>query len=256
MSDYVPPPPPPAPHPAPAPLRAPMSGEAITAFVLSLVLGLVALFSGYWLVALVPIALGIHMLMRGKGGRLRGQGFAITAIVLGVLGALMGYGAVVTYNTLYEEIGEGALSALADEEGRTADGEGDIFTEWWLREDAAASGVAQMLRQRHASVVERFGAFTGKVEAGSTFGPLPLWSSPDVRAADEIAGPLGADSAPPTALMRALWVRAHYERGVLDVALVTTERPEEFEDVATGLERMAAGGKARILRDIRFYAPR
>ena len=227
-----------------------MSRLAMTAFVLAFLLGGVALFVGFWWLGLVPALVALKFLLRPDAAEYRGRAFAIFAIIGGILASTLGWVVLSGSISRNEELAEDTLRAVARPARPSASGDADAFASWWLRPDATRAGVADEIRARYAETVERFGAFTGELDAGSLLGPHPYIVVPDVSATDEIGR---SDAEPPRGMLEAAWVRARFERGEVLIAFVTDDDPQSYEGMREGAQRMAEGERPRFLYDIRFY---
>jgi len=193
-----------------------MSGLAITAFVLSLVLGGVALFTGlWWLAALCAVLCGWAM-MRALPSRFRGRGLAITGLVVSMLAGSCSY------------IGREAMFAFVDTEvarvlrvldaGTLEAAERRDRLDALLHETARAKEQGAVLLERFARVEALMGEWKRSVSAGGLFSShLPLIVGPPanfVRVDDPTEGPPALRQD-----MKVIWTVADFERGPVFVGL-------------------------------------
>lgn len=237
-------------HRAPPPGWRPMSGIALTAFILSILIGLATLFTGLWWMAVLPLALGIWGMRRAVPTHFRGRGFAIAAVVLSIF-----FGAFALFTTMHlvkevkrmtAELGR-IMSAdrMAPEEQRRRLNE-------WIHDRVVDQGIAEAAMERFKQVEAELGEYQGAEDPASIMsGMVALMLPPSdpnlYEAGDKTRGVPGF--APEK---MALWGRMRFERGTAYVGMFLYSsggKPAGFQDA------MTEGGSARIFSDIRFYIP-
>jgi hypothetical protein len=187
------------------PAYVPVSGWAVTALVLAIVLAIPALFGVYWPEAL-PLVLVILSWGSISSRRRRGMGLAIAAGVIALLAG--GYGLFTA--KLVAAVFQEKIQPLV-EGARAGD---EAFAGRWLvpGEDAAARAAAW--KQRFAAAEERMGKWGGKIEAGSFLaGPLGVIAAPSGVVEVE---PVGTGSV---GLGEVVWFRAVADRGPIWIAI-------------------------------------
>jgi hypothetical protein len=229
-------------HPAPAERWRPLSGIAITAFILSLA-GILFAFALWWVEAF-PLLLGISAYRFTGLGRKRGRGFATAAIVISIATAGSAYAFQSAFRGHVRTVAEGVLASLSAHDDKALDA--------WLDADAAEKGAGERLRRRFEAVVAGSGRYLGPVELGSVWtGISPLLEPPS--SADEILEPAAKDRNAPYAL-GTIWVRAKFERETLLVGFVP--RGGGQQGLTAAAEALAQRGVTRVVSDVRFFRPR
>ena len=213
---------------APSPY-VPVSGGAVTALVLSVVLFFVALFGPWWC-EIIPVILVLFCWGAISQGRRRGKPVAIIALVLALLGGGIAYWTQKTISTVFGEHLAPVVVAL--EKGNAA----EVST--WLADDAPdrdATVLRWIARSKAAHAAE--GAFSGDLEI-----PFSLWgfmggliAKPDVREEFE---PRGTE---PVRTGSTFWFKARCARGAVYVAF-DCGSPERFRKATE--EMKGAGGTA------------
>jgi hypothetical protein len=229
-------------HDAP-PRRPPTSALAITAFVLSLVLGCGSVMGLWWLNG-VALILSVIAWPAISAGRRRGDGFAIAAAAIAVFA---GVGSLLLANKIVEgmeQVTRDLMSALEknDHEKLKA----------WVApgedQDAVVTRWAATFERVHAEV----GAFGDRttVRAGTWgFGPAYTAMMPpdDV---EELAG----DGSRKPSIGEATWFQASFARGMLWVAMESPTGEKAGADALAEIFKRAEKGQLTMLiRNVRFF---
>lgn len=228
-----------------------MSGLALTAFILALILGFFAVFLGLWWLAVGTGVLGIMGLRRAEPTRFRGRGFAITAIVLSVIGAIIGYSMTSLFQSEIRRITTDVCRSLA------ADGVEDEKRihrlNDWIHERVAGDGVAEKVLARWRKLEARLGAYQEPIDPFSIFaGYVGALTPPDDAGLVDIDDP--TKGAPPfSAGQIAMWGRARFEKGVVHIGFFLYGEGGSSLEVQSRLQ--SGNERARLFQDIRFYVP-
>jgi hypothetical protein len=214
-----------------------MSGLALSAFVVSLVLAFVSML-GVWVVMALPLLLGVLAWTNTSPERFRGRALGMWAVGISLLCGSCSYLIHEDGVDRVRTVGAGVLGAL---QGKQTD-----RLEDWLTPDAREKGVAAKLRERFDAVVAQVGPYAGEVEAGGTFtGMIPSMIPPT-----DLVEVGSSGSASPPAPGEALWVRARFERETLHVGVVVGGGgPQGFQNA---LQEMREGASP-IVSDLRFF---
>jgi hypothetical protein len=230
------------------PAYVPVSGWAVTALVLAIVLGLPALFGIYWPEAL-PLVIVILAWGSMSSRRRRGMGVAIAAGVIALLAG--GYGFVTA------KLAAAALQSLLEPVLKGAEAGDKAMAERWLLPSEDAAARAESWKKRFAAAQERVGKWTGTIEAGN------FWAGPVAM----VAPPSGVEEVPPlgegsVGLGDAIWVRAVCEKGPVWIAIqAKADKPGTgFSELAksvqhNGKEDDAGLAAPKAIKDLRFYVP-
>jgi hypothetical protein len=225
----------------------PLSGLALTAFIVSLLLGTAAFFSGAWWLAAVAALLAVAGILRAVPARFRGRGFAITGLVISLTFGSCAYLAQATFRATATRLSTGVMRVL------NADVAEDVRTERlrdWLHPTAIDAGAIETLRARWADLVSKMGPYTGEVEAGSTLGGhISILVGPQDGALVESDDSSRGLPDMATSAGKIFWTRATFEKGVVHVAVFL--EGEVGKDLSAALSRE----EAAVLRDVRFYIP-
>lgn len=235
-------------HHAPQDTWRPMSGLCLSAFILAIVLAVLAVLT-LWVASLLPLVLGVAGLVRVDGARFRGRALAGWAVALALGSGALGYVQTAGLNRTVERLATGVVAAFRAER---PEAERDQLLEAWLVNTTGRDEVRERLQARYAAVVQRAGPATGgPVMPGLAGGIFPLTFPPaDVEAIGEASGQ--ADLALGGAIF---WVRVPFEKGVLHLALVLGE--QSLVGLKEPLEKLAlSDGPAPVLRDARWFAPK
>ena len=212
--------------------RTGMSGLAITAFVLSLVLGLLSLV-GIWWVNGIPLLFAVFAWPGISSGRRRGAGFAIAASVLSVVGAV---GVFLMYRgvaSVLEQSFHKYMTALEN-------GDAEELAKWMPEGEDATAAVPRWkdrMDKVHDAGGKSAGPTTGR--AGG-FGPAgSLGVAPEGVVAIDDSGP-----KPTLAAGEAyFWFEASFERGDVWVAI----------GIPGGRRSGFTGQQLGAVRDVRFF---
>ncbi len=228
-----------------------MSGLALTSFILALILGFFAVFLGLWWLAVLTGVLGIWGMRRADPTRFRGRGFAITAIVLSVIGAILGYSMTSLFQSEIQRITTDICRTL-DADGVEEDKRVHRLNDW-IHERVVEEGVAEQVLARWRKVEERMGAYVEPLEPFSIFagyfGALTPPSDAGLVDVDDPTKGVPAFSAGKVAM----WGRAKFEKGTVYIGLFIYGEGGSSLDVQSRLE--AGHERARLFSDIRFYVP-
>jgi hypothetical protein len=228
-------------HPGP-PMRVPMSGLAITAFVLSLVIGLFSM-SGVWIANVIPLLFVVFAWPGVSSGRRRGMGFAIAALVISLLAGLGSY-----------LIGRAIIGVFEDSLGRfvaAVDKGDEAEARQWIVSGEDADTALAHWKDRVEKVHEKFGKYEGHVTVGSGLlgpylGPLISMMMPPKDVKEIGTGDPPPALGPGTAWF---WTQAAYEKGKVWVAIEIAQGDQESMKEAGSKVRM------KMFRDVRFFAP-
>ncbi|MDJ0521136.1 MAG: DUF4190 domain-containing protein [Planctomycetota bacterium] len=245
MSEPLPPSYPAPQHPAPKSEWKPLSGLAVTAFVLSLVLILIAL-PGLWIVQLVPLLLGIATLVMVKPGQRRGRILAVWAIVIslaiGSCSFTMHQGMRGVLSGTNESILSVLSSKISDEEKAKS------LRSWvWPKALEQDEKLPATWMQRYAGVVAEFGPWRESFELPSiVYGSTPLLIAPEGLVE------IGSDGEkPPSWTMGStIWTPAVFEKGIVHVAIVLQEGDQKGVEA---LGTLRPGEETAVVGDVRFF---
>lgn len=246
MSDPLPPlpPSPPQAHPGPPTGWRPLSGLAVTSFVLSLLFGLLALF-GLWFSEVIPLGLGVLTLRTVRISERRGRLLAIWAVIIAICFGSCGYAVHANLRGQFGHMAESLLSALSAEGGAEVMDEG--LRPWIykqsLDEDAE---LLSKIRARYGEVEEALGPYQERIDLGTPLlGFTPLFMAP--RNVVEF----GTGERPPEwKFGTVVWVRAQFERGTAHVAI---RLGSEDEEGLRGVQGAEASDPVPIVSDVRFF---
>lgn len=223
----------------PAP-RPPMSGAAITAFVLCFVLALVSLI-GTWWVNGIPFLIALLALPATRRGTRRGGGFAIATLILSGLAGIGTYAMHSNFAHMAGELTGRYIAAL--DKGDEAE------VRKWIAEGEDQDAVLGRLRERIAKVHEAVGPYADK----TTF--RMGWLGPAISMVippDEVQEVGGDGPKPLQGEGEAVWVwcESKFERGALWVAIqIGGKGKVEFREHTDEKH-------VRIVRDVRFFRQR
>ena len=226
----------------------PLSGLALTAFIVSLLLGTASFFSGAWWLAGVAALLAIAGLMRAAPARFRGRGFAIAGLVISLGCGSCAYFTQKQFSGMATRLAGGVMRVL------DADVAEDVRTERlrdWLHPTAIDAGQMDILRTRWADLESKMGPYTGEVEAGSTFGGhMGILIGPQDASLVQSDDPERGRPDMATSAGKIMWTRAAFEKGIVHVALFFQKElgAEMSEDMARE--------ETPVLKDVRFYIPK
>lgn len=250
VNDALPPLPSNAPyHPAPPPEGwQPLSGLAVTAFVLSLVFILLAVL-GFWIAQMLPLALGIFTLASVRAGQRRGRVLAVWGIVIALGAGSCSYAMHAKVREMFGGMAESVLAALSSN-GTDAEIE-DALDDWFRPADLTADPeLIARIRGRYRELVGAVGPYRNEIELGTAYlGSLPIfWPPKDVEEVGT-AGK-GAVNLPGAAV----WVDARFAHESVHVAIVLLDKAQQ------DLEALAAlgpgAGAAPLVADVRFFRAR
>jgi hypothetical protein len=202
---------------------------------LSLVLAVVALL-GFWIVEVVPLALGAAAWWTVSPVRQRGRGLGLWAMAIALCFGSCSFFAYSEFHQRARDLGAGVLSALHGKEESRLDE--------WLRPEKAEE-TAAALRRRYAEVVAAVGPYAGSLESGSLLSAAVSLFQPPSGVAE-----IGASDSPGVVPPATLWLRARFEKETLFVAVVLrTGGQEELKQAIMDL----GGDLRRIVADVRFF---
>ncbi len=231
----------------PPPGWRPLSGLALTAFIVSLLLGMAAFVSGAWWLAVVAALLSLAGFLRAVPARFRGRGFAITGLVISITFGFVAYQTQASFRGTAVRLASSVMRVL------DADIAEDVRAERlrdWLHPAATEAGEIDKLRTRWADLVAKMGPYKQGVVAGSTFGGhMGVWVGPQDPALVQSDDPSRGLPDAGTSVGKMVWARAAFEKGTVHVALHFEGKPGE------GLEAVGAGGTTPVLSTVLFYVP-
>ena len=232
------------------PVYVPVSGWAVTALVLAIVLALPALSAVYWPEAL-PVVIVILAWGPIAARRRRGMGLAIAAGVIALLAGGVGFA--------FSRVISSAMQSMFEPLLRGAEAGDAELAARWLTPDEDAAARAASWKARMAAARDRVGKWNGDIEVGS------FWTGPLMGM---IAQPSGIEEVPPAGegsvgLGDAMWMRAPSERGMLWVAIQGDPKGRDgtgLTEMVKGLDKRAKeDDKGRptpkIVHDLRFFVP-
>jgi hypothetical protein len=230
-------------HDAP-PMRVPMSGLAITAFILSLVFVCFSL-AGLWWLNGVALLLAVFAWPAISAGRRRGGGFAIAASCIAVL---CGLGSLLVWRGIadgMEQMSSGLMSTLEKDDhdsreklkGWVAPGEDP---------EAAITRWKAKIEHIHAEV----GAYGDRtiVRSGMWgFGPLFTALAPP-NDVEELDG----GGTPTPIFGQALWFQASFAKGILWVA-IEFDQAHKSGETSAEVKMRAEKGQYPMVKNLRFF---
>jgi hypothetical protein len=227
-------------HAAPPPYR-PLSALAVTAIVVA-IFGAVLAIGGTWWIVLPGLVLGALAWSALSSGRKRGRVLALAAAVLSLVA---GVGAFVMHRLMAEGLEtslEPFVEALVRDDAQSLSR--------WLPEGLPRDEILARWRERMAATRGRVGGYAGRIEVGDVWwGALVTTFAPPRDLGPEI-GP--GDERPP-GIGQAFWLRAHFEKGPVWIALLPPPGHEGPHAVREMVARLAKHGTLR-LRDVRLFA--
>ena len=216
-------------YPAPSAYR-PLSGGAITALVLAILLAFFAIMGPWWF-EVIPLAIAALAWGGISDGRRRGSGVAIAACVIALLAGVGAFFVV-------QRTAEG-MQALSDKFMSGLDKDDRATLTPWVLKGEEPTATLDAWHARYAAVQAEFGAYSGSTVIrvglwGPVIGllqapedvteiapapgaPVPRAPTPAAPAPGSPASSAGAPGAPPEA---AAWFEAVFARGRVFVAVV------------------------------------
>jgi hypothetical protein len=232
-------------HPAPQSEWKPLSALAVTAFVLSLVLILFALF-GLWVAQLVPFLLGVYTLVTVKQGQKRGRILAVWAIVISLA---IGSCSLVVHQGMRSVLSGTTESILSVLSSKTADAEKRKSLRSWAWPTALEKDdtLPTKWMERYAGVVAKYGPWKETFELPSILGgSWPLLTAPQ-----DVVEVGSEDAKPPSWMMGStIWTQAVFENGLVYVAVVFQDGDQKAVEAVPELR---PGEETPIVGDIRFF---
>ena len=233
-------------HPAP-PSYMPLSGLAVTSFVLSILLGLVALV-GIWASELVPILLGVFAVLTIRTNGKRGRLLAIFAIFIA-----FGFGACsfMMHSSgmeAFSKIPESVLTALSADEADA--GKDEELRKWaWPEGLEKNPQMLEQWRANYAKAAAAFGPWQDKLDLGVPWlGFSVLFFPPsDI---EEIGG---TEPMPEWTPGCVLWVPAVFEKGIVHMAVVMQDGTVAGQQA---LKEFKPDEALPIIGDVRFFRPK
>ena len=246
--------PPPGDYPsAYPPVYVPVSGWAVTALVLAIVLAFPSFLGVYWPEAL-PLVIVVLSWGPIASRQRRGTGLAIAAAVIALLGALAGFGVARAFTATMRE-----KFAPLYQIAQAGDVEG--AGRWLIPADAdKAAARADLWKRRFAAAVERYGAWSGEIEAGSFLTGISALLIPP-NGVEELE-PRGGD---PVTIGQAVWLRLPFAKATIWTAVQGDPKAPQgqgFSDLFKKVldkDSRREDGKGQDLphavHDLRFYVP-
>lgn len=230
-------------HRAPPEDRRPRSPLAVWALAASIVLAVAGLFAHFlWILLLPALVLAAVALVRIRPQQARGQGMAITALVISLLAGSCQFTLGQTLRDTSERLVGGVLAALASERPE--------MIEEWLTPEALESGAADRIRARYAAVVEKIGPYGREVRTGGPWAGVSglLLAPNDVV---EIEAGIGEPWSHRTG---ALWAQARFGNTMVHVEALPGG--DDIGRLVTAIEEIQKQGSAHVLQDVRFFRDR
>lgn len=218
------------------PSRAPMSGLAITGFVLVFVMGFISL-TGMWWLNVVPLLFALFAWMGISAGKRRGGGFVIATVVLSLLASVGVYLMWKGIATLMEQ-GLGKYVAALDK------GDDAELTKWVPPGEDVAATIGRW-KERMAKAHDAAGNYADSTTIRSGwFGPLVSMVLPP-EGVEEVDG----GGAKPVLGGKTVWMwfQAKFAKSPLWVALEINQGGADAMKEHAGEDRIA------IFRDVRFF---
>ncbi len=213
-----------------------ISGLAITAFVLSLVLGLVSLIGVWWINGLA-LLFAVFAWPGISSGRRRGAGFAIAASVISVVAAIGVFLMWRSVAGVMEKSFDRYMQALEK-------GDAEELAKWIPEGEDAAAAVPRW-KERMVKVHEAMGKY-----AGATQIRMGLWG-PAVAMFLPPEGVVAIDDGGPKPTIGtgvvSFWFEASFEKGTVWVAIGIPEGRR------SAIKEQSAGHRMAIVRDVRFF---
>jgi len=232
-------------HPAPPGAWKPLSALAVTSFVLSLLLILIAL-PGFWITEAFPLALGIYTLMKVKAGQKRGRMLAVWAIVISLA---IGSCTFVMHQGMRGVLTGTAESILSILSSKDSDASKDKSLRSWawptaLEDDA---DLTKDWLARYDAVVSEYGPWSETFDMPSIiYGSTPLLIAPE-----GIVEVGTVDKKPSDWTMgSAIWAPAVFEKGVVYIVLVLQAGDKKGVEA---LSKLRPGEETAVLGDVRFF---
>ena len=229
-------------HPAP-PAYRPLSGGAITALILAIVLGIAASLGPWWLpvIALAVAALSWPAI---SAGRRRGAGLAIAASVMALAAGTYAY---INVGRLVEEMQSefGSLMTALAKDDRKA------MTPWVMKGEDPVPVLASW-HERYVAASAEVGEYSGTTVVRT--GLLGPWAGIVVRPGDltEIGTAAGAPTPSPD-VGPAMWFESVFARARVHVALVLGVRDGPKDDLTEALKAGGDGKGFPVVHEIRFF---
>jgi hypothetical protein len=231
-------------HPAPPEGWRPMSGMAVTCFVLSLVFILPSIV-GFWVVQLLAIALGIYTILTINNERRRGRLLAIWGVVIAVGVGSCSFAFWSGVRGFFKGIATSQLAALSSD---VSDEEKDEAMRGWFQAETLEKdpGLLADVRRRYAALVADVGPYRNEIDLGTPlFGAAPILAPPTERLEEYGVAPDERGGLPAAGA----WVRARFERGEPWVCFVMMERTNEnIQEIS-----QVGSGPMPLLTNVRFF---
>ena len=230
-------------HRAPPAGWKPLSGLAVTVFVVTL---FAALLSLNGVLAVTAFLLIVQAVVLGtvRWSERRGRGLVLAAMVVTLATGAFGYVNARQMRGFVEDRAAEVLAALRGGDARDVENRLDA--------GARAKGAGETIRARYAEVVRALGPYRGPVEAGGLwFGGSAAFVAP--AHGEEIPAPAPGTKDPPDGTV---WVLATFERGPVHVALGPrgAEGSTGFLDLARSMQGvLEAKPGTGPWTDVRFY---
>ena len=237
-------------HPAPSAYR-PLSGGAITALVLAILLA-VAAFTGPWWLEVVPLAIAALAWGGISDGRRRGAGVAIAACVIALLA---GVGAFFFVQRMTEE-----MQALSDKFMAALDKDDRATLTPWVLKGEDPKATLDAWHTRYAAAQVELGAYSGStVIRTGLWGPMfsllrapedvtEIAPAPGSAAPGTPAAGTAEPGEPPEAIA---WFEAAFARGRAYVAVVFGPADGSQAELKEAMK--GGGGHVPIVREVRFF---
>lgn len=234
------------------PAYVPLSGGAITALVLALLLAIFALVGPWWLEALPLLIAALAWGAISRGER-RGGAVAVIAAVIALVVGVLGY--VTT-----EGLRKGAAATFSDLGTALDKGDRATLTTWVVDDkDLVPDALVSKWVADWAKVREKHGAWSGRATVPfDWFGPFKALFLPPDDLEDAVD-----PSRPAPALGTAFWFRCGFSKGDIWVAgVIAADSPTDATKKAAfeaqtdaAVKDLGTQSHPRV-RDLRFFRPR
>ncbi len=227
-------------HDAP-PAYRPLSGGAVTALVLALLLAIPAMIGVWWLEA-IPLLLVLLSWSGVSSGRRRGK---VVAIIAAAIAVTVGGWAYVTARAIsaeFETHFDRLMTALEQGDRK------ELAS--WVVEGPERDATVDRCLAAYAGLRGRFGAYASRTKLQpSMWGPLHA----AVSTPDDIVDAVDPARAVPGTL-RAVWFEAGFSKARVFVAgmLFGDDAEVKEQDLNASMDGMKTGGHVRF-RDLRFF---
>lgn len=225
------------------PAYRPLSGGAVTALVLALLLAIPAMIGVWWLEA-IPVLIVLLSWSGFSSGRRRGKGLALVAGGIAVTVGGFAYASTRAIATEFERQFDRLMTALEQ-------GDRKELTEWIVAGPEREATVDKCLAA-YAGLRGRFGAYASRTKVlPSPWGPL----HGALAAPDGVVDAVDAARAVPSS-WRAIWFEAGFSKAKVFVAgiMFADDAEVKEQELDASMAGMKGGEQLRFrFRDLRFF---